>query len=363
MSRILKIILLLVISQYAFGQVARQNECPDYMRKNAAPLVNQEVLHQRRLEMGARAGLPYTMRLNVVVFYKSTPTVNDAVILRNIEDMANFYKPHNICFILSDIEYIQDSVMADFNTANEAMLQSYIRPYHINIFIHTYLWSPGWILNGNAYAIPNNYLSLVDDVVWSYSNISTMSHEMGHCFGLYHTFEDMNGTERVARNGLCKNCETTGDFLCDTDADQNINDSLISATSCLYTGSKVDNCDNSNFIMTPTNIMSYGRRPCRDHFTNGQGARSRDYILTETILYNCIAPDVLNITNSTNSTNGVYSLTAKNNINVNSSSYQITGNAQMTMTSTRIQISPGAVFRPAINSSGKIKLLVNPYCP
>ncbi len=40
-------------------------------------------------------------------------------------------------------------------------------------------------------------------------------HELGHTFGLYHTFEQEFGLELVDQS----NCKTAGDFICDTPAD------------------------------------------------------------------------------------------------------------------------------------------------
>lgn len=45
-----------------------------------------------------------------------------------------------------------------------------------------------------------------------------IEHELGHTFGLYHTFHDEFGLELA--NG--SNCATTGDLLCDTPADPNV---------------------------------------------------------------------------------------------------------------------------------------------
>lgn len=345
------------ILSHSFAQQVEQTECDPNMIKNAGPSVDQAILQQRMNETWQRVSLPYTMRIQVVVFYKNSPTVNDAHILRNITNMANFYRPQNICFVLSDIEYVKDSAMADFNINNPNSLLSYTRPSYLTIFIHTDLGSG---LNGTAYVIPNTYLSLVDDVVLSYSNISTMAHEMGHCFGLYHTFETYYGSENVARTGTCKNCETRGDFLCDTQADLSLPENFVN-TACEYNGDALTSCGDETYLFETRNIMTYGRRSCRNIFTNGQGSRARDFILTETMLYNCIAPDILTISANVNYTGGIFSLTAKDLINVTGSSYNISGAAQMRMTSHAIRIGPGASFRPTA-AGAIVSLKGNPNC-
>ena len=357
-------ILLTVICAFIitnlFAQQKEPLECVVNMRKNAKAGVDLTLRQQRINELGQIASLPYSMRIQVVVFYKSSPTVSNADIHRNLTNMTNFYRPQNICFILSDIEYVRDSTMADFHTSNENLLLSYTRPSYLTIFIHTVLYDPIGTLNGMAYAIPNTYLSIVDDAVLSTTNISTMAHEMGHCFGLYHTFETEFGSENRARSGTCRNCDTKGDYLCDTEADLNNSITLI-GTNCVYNGTAISSCDNSSFVMETRNIMTYGRRECRDRFTNGQGGRARDHILTETILFNCIAPDVLTISATLNYTGGVYSLTAKESINISSPAYNISGNAQMRMTSRSIRLGPGAAFRPT-GPGAVVALKGNIYC-
>lgn len=353
------IVLLFCMTPQASAQL-EQIECGINMRKTAKAGVDLALRQQRLNELGQRASLPYTMRIQVVVFYETTATVTDAEIQRNLQNMANFYRQHNICFILSDIEYVQDAALANFNTANESMLLSYTRPSYLSIFIHTSLYDSQGTLNGMAYEIPNSYLSIVDDAILSTTNLSTLAHEMGHCFGLYHTFETQFSSENRARSGPCKNCETTGDLLCDTEADRNITEADITAT-CVYTGNQQSFCDMTVFVMETRNIMTYGRRACRDRLTNGQGSRARDHILTESILFNCIAPDVITLTNTTNYAGGIYSLTAKEWINVNSPSYNISGSAQMRMTSRSIRLGAGTYLRPTA-SGAVIALKTNTYC-
>lgn len=72
----------------------------------------------------------------------------------------------------------------------------------------------------------------------STTNLSTTAHEMGHCLGLYHTFQ--GGDENVARSGNCANCTTTGDGLCDTEADPHSDSydtgNVIDTITCNYFG-------------------------------------------------------------------------------------------------------------------------------
>lgn len=95
---------------------------------------------------------------------------------------------------------------------------------------------------------------------------STFIHELGHCFGLYHTHETAFGAELV--NG--SNCSTAGDQICDTEADPQLSTSTVN-TSCVYTGSATD-ANGDTYVPNPNNIMSYSRKSCRTFFSAGQNS-------------------------------------------------------------------------------------------
>jgi Putative metal-binding motif/Secretion system C-terminal sorting domain/Pregnancy-associated plasma protein-A/HYR domain/Receptor L domain len=99
------------------------------------------------------------------------------------------------------------------------------------------------------------------------SNKSTLAHEIGHYFNLYHTHETAFGAECV--NG--SNCTTAGDRLCDTPADPNLSGKVSSA--CNYTGTNTDGCTGASYTPSTHNLMSYSRKACRDIFSAQQNAK------------------------------------------------------------------------------------------
>lgn len=109
-------------------------------------------------------------------------------------------------------------------------------------------------------------------------NLSTFAHEMGHYYGLYHTHGKSNCetlTDELV-NGV--NCEKTGDDVCDTPADPNLqgvdcNTSLVSF-SCTYIGTVRDK-NGDLFKPDPKNIMSYAPSRCKDFLSPGQYERIR----------------------------------------------------------------------------------------
>lgn len=107
---------------------------------------------------------------------------------------------------------------------------------------------------------------------------STLPHEMGHYFGLYHTHGKSNcGTTDELVND--PNCQRTGDDVCDTPADPNLfglfcSEDLVDSASCTYIGTETDRLGNL-FEPDPSNIMAYTWDHCTTRFTLGQYERMR----------------------------------------------------------------------------------------
>ncbi|MDR3287337.1 MAG: zinc-dependent metalloprotease [Prevotellaceae bacterium] len=108
-----------------------------------------------------------------------------------------------------------------------------------------------------------------------------MTHEFGHCLGLYHThsgsgcFDDANCSESI--NG--SNCLTCGDLVCDTPADPCLAGNVNS--SCNYIGG-------GGYNPNTNNIMSYAPPACLTNLTNGQIARMHTMIENSSILQNVL---------------------------------------------------------------------------
>ena len=88
----------------------------------------------------------------------------------------------------------------------------------------------------------------------------TLTHEAGHYFGLYHTFNDTNDCEEEI------NCNTQGDRVCDTPV-------TPISVSCSSPA-----CQGNQQI---ENYMDYTAEVCRNMFTDGQKTRMRNALELE----------------------------------------------------------------------------------
>lgn len=96
-------------------------------------------------------------------------------------------------------------------------------------------------------------------------NDTTLTHELGHAFGLYHTFQGISYTSQTTCP-VNNNCATDGDRVCDT-----------SPSRSMYSGATpnnnaIDPCTTVNYDGTQYNIMNYTNSNRK--FTSGQRDRA-----------------------------------------------------------------------------------------
>lgn len=140
--------------------------------------------------------------------------------------------------------------------------------------IDIYLLSPD-----DTYSRASGIPGIALTVGGSYVGTSVLSHEFGHCLGLYHTHsgrgcnDDANCSENI--NG--SNCSTCGDLVCDTPADPCLSGNVD--VNCLYTG-------DDSFDPDVHNIMSYAPPTCLNRITSGQKVRLHSIISSDSIFTN-----------------------------------------------------------------------------
>jgi hypothetical protein len=214
-----------------------------------------------------------TLSLTFWIVKDSTgqPGVSPAIIAQSVDSLNAHFAPICLSFNVCSINYIDDWNY-DILIASEEGDQLYTlyqTPKTINVYLSTVLFKDRTtpvcglaFLPGGPDAIYMGKSCLVG---------KTFSHEMGHFFGLNHTFETDFGVELA--NG--SNCSTAGDLICDTPADPG---GIASADCQLDPYSRDPNGD--WYVPQIGNIMSYYSDACSCGFTTQQYNRMCQQYLT-----------------------------------------------------------------------------------
>lgn len=115
----------------------------------------------------------------------------------------------------------------------------------------------------DAYAY--DYESFMKVATIKNQNDTTLTHELGHAFGLYHTFQGVAYTNQTSCP-INNNCATDGDRVCDTSPSR----SMYGVT--VPNNTATDPCTNQNYDGTQYNIMNYTN--VERKFTDGQRDRA-----------------------------------------------------------------------------------------
>jgi PKD repeat protein len=195
----------------------------------------------------------------------TNPQLNNAIATMN-SYFANAFLEFFLC---EGVNFIDSDDFYDYSLDQEAALTNANIDNVINIyFVNSITTSNGGGLCGYAYFPGGPETILMANSCTT--NGSTLTHEMGHFFFLSHTHGNVNGTltEELV-NG--SNCQTTGDFICDTPADPQLSNGKVN-TSCNYVATEFD-ANGQLFTPNPRNIMSYSRQACRTELSPQQYAR------------------------------------------------------------------------------------------
>jgi hypothetical protein len=337
---VLYLFLFFSFTIYSFAQPKKCKE----------PLIN--IASQQMAETWAVQRSPLAVNKLIRVYFhilrSDDGSYGEAATLAQIDeefaDLVEDYAPYNICFANVGVDYINNTEI-NYNLNPDVqsdvdMLLPFLVPNCINIFYHRALGDYG----GNAYDIPNTFCSIDDNNIGVWR---TISHEVGHCLGLRHTFSTGDGKEYI--NGT--SCSTRGDRVCDTQADPYTESACFSSTSCNYTGNCQDPSGATNYSPPYQNIMSYwGAEGCTvTHFTTGQYARATSFLETDAGLLNTVSPATVTAGPGTVSS-GYYFRTARNSITINPT-LNITGTAISSLQSQSVTVPPGFQALPTTGST------------
>ncbi|OFY64430.1 MAG: hypothetical protein A3H98_09665 [Bacteroidetes bacterium RIFCSPLOWO2_02_FULL_36_8] len=206
-------------------------------------------------------------------------------------ELNNRFSSMNIQFFLYDLPiYIPNSKYHNFTWENNA-----------NIIYASYVWD---VLNvyitGNAagncgYAWPlgvypnePNQGGVVLNKDCTKPGSSTLAHELGHHFSLFHPFHNWKTIPEFVKRDSGANCDTHGDFFCDTPADF-----LDYRWNCPYTQTKAD-VEGDLYEPDGSLYMSYSNDECQNRFSLQEQSAIVHSLLTErNELLNHPLPDTL----------------------------------------------------------------------
>lgn len=258
MKKIIAILLMISGSSVAWSQ---------YTTKQATlPCVNKEfnlVAHIVRDSMGD---------LNIL----------ESDIAAAVDTLNKYYAPvcmsFNLCEVLV-IDNFQYDNTEDENEWNELKVK-YLLENRINVFfVETIDWDENeecGFADVGAIMMMDGPGAILMKKTCTVDEPKSLVHEMGHFFGLLHTFDTEAGEELVSGD----NCEEAGDLICDTPADpyqigQAVENYVDVEMGCRFIDGSSDK-EGQVYIPHVGNFMSYYPDTCKCGFTYGQYQRMVD---------------------------------------------------------------------------------------
>ncbi|MBO9564304.1 MAG: T9SS type A sorting domain-containing protein [Niastella sp.] len=189
--------------------------------------------------------------------------------------------------------YINNDRFYELHNEDDPLLPTV--PGVINLYYTYRAFLGGGEVGGYTY-LPSNINNKIAIIYNHADNERTFVHELGHYFGLIHTFETFYGKELVSG----ANCTTTGDYVCDTPADPG-GQPGYTVNNCIYTGTILDP-EGRPYNPLLYNAMAFNY--CGSDLTKGQHERMRNSYAAALTGLTCSSPAVNAPTNLTGVLNG-----------------------------------------------------------
>jgi hypothetical protein len=219
----------------------------------------------------------FSVVAHIIRAQDGSPGISEASIIGAFNGASNYFKPICVSFEVCEFRY-HDNFSYDVHDRDTHWLELQAL-YHVKNRINVYYVEDILIPEGAAgYAALGGITSMNSQgIVLKKPDNSTgvTTHELGHYFGLPHTFMGTTTTELV--NG--SNCATTADNICDTPADPYIEDTpdeMWVDGNCRFIYEGKD-ANGEYYDPLVGNIMSY--YPCACEFTHEQYKRMAEVYL------------------------------------------------------------------------------------
>jgi hypothetical protein len=292
----------------------------------------------------------YTVRIFLHIIRRSDGTGGQT--LNEIETALSIlntdYEAHNITFSLLGIDEIKNNEIynrTSFSGDNngDGKFDDFSPNSHSEA-IDIYLFPNDKLNYGLASGIPGTALVIGGNLFGSnLSSARTISHEMGHCLGLYHTFHGLceSGCAELP-NG--SNGSTCGDFVADTPADPQT--FQVNQNTCTWNGVRCNGESGNQYNPDVHLIMAYVPPNCMQYHTSGQGARMRTTLANSSLLQNVadVCPHII-IYDRTYPSN-IENILGKHNFTVTGCLVDITNSTINANTTVNINAQNGVTIEP-----------------